>query len=99
MAFMSVVIKTTKHEKECHILNLLLLLLLLLINIVSYIKFIKIIIYKLFEGLLMGAHKIFINESFLKCFNITFTKNNIKIVKKINFFSFFIKYFLKYFIN
>ena len=53
MAFMSVVIKTTKHEKECHILNLLLLLL-LLINIVSYIKFIKIIIYKLFEGPING---------------------------------------------
>ena len=52
---MSVVIKTTKYEKEYHILNLLLLLLLLLINIVSYIKFIKIIIYKLFEGPINGC--------------------------------------------
>ena len=45
----------------------------------------------------MGAHKIFINESFLKCFNITFMKNNIKIMKKINFFFFFHKIFLKIF--
>ena len=45
----------------------------------------------------MGAYKIFINESFLKCFNINFMKNNIKIVKKINFFSFFHKKFLKIF--
>ena len=43
MAFVSIVVKTTKHEEECHILNLLLLLLLLLfqLKIISYIEFIK----------------------------------------------------------
>ena len=41
MAFVSIVVKTTKHEEECHILKLLLLFQL---KIISYIDFIKIII-------------------------------------------------------
>ena len=41
MIFVSIVDKATKHEEECHILNLLLLLLLFQF---SYIEFIKIII-------------------------------------------------------
>ena len=48
MACTLIIVKATKHEEECHILNLLSLLLLLLlllillqIKIVSYIKFIK----------------------------------------------------------
>ena len=41
MAFVSIVVKETKHEEECHILNLLLLFQL---KIISYIEFIKIII-------------------------------------------------------
>ena len=53
MVFVSIIVRATKYEKECHILNLLLLLF-LQINIVSYIKFIKIIIYKLFEGPING---------------------------------------------
>ena len=45
MIFVSIVDKATKHEEECHILNLLLLLLLLLLLFqFSYIEFIKIII-------------------------------------------------------
>ena len=40
MIFVSIVDKATKHEEECHILNLLLLLLFQF----SYIEFIKIII-------------------------------------------------------
>ena len=40
MAFVSIVVKETKHEEECHILNLLLFQL----KITSYIEFIKIII-------------------------------------------------------
>ena len=41
MTFVSIVVKTIKHEEECHILNLLLLFQL---KIISYIEFIKIII-------------------------------------------------------
>ena len=41
MIFVSIVVKTTKHGEECHILNLLLLFQL---KFISYIKFIKIII-------------------------------------------------------
>ena len=41
MTFASIVVKTIKHEEECHILNLLLLFQL---KIISYIEFIKIII-------------------------------------------------------
>ena len=41
MTFVSIVIKVTKHEEECYILNLLLLFQL---KIISYIEFIKIII-------------------------------------------------------
>ena len=37
MASLTIVVKVTKHEDECHILNLLLLLLLFQIKIVSYI--------------------------------------------------------------
>ena len=41
MAFVSIVVKPTKHEDECHIINLLLLF---QIKIAFYIKFRKIII-------------------------------------------------------
>ena len=41
MAFVSIAFTATKHEKECHILNLLLLFQL---KIISYIEFINIII-------------------------------------------------------
>ena len=44
IVFMSIVVKTTKHEEEFQILNLLLLLLLLLLfktKIVFHIEFIK----------------------------------------------------------
>ena len=40
MVFVSIVAKATKHEKECHIVNLILLFQL---KIISYIEFIKII--------------------------------------------------------
>ena len=39
MVFVSIIVRATKYEKECHILNLLLLLFQL--KIISYIKFIK----------------------------------------------------------
>ena len=42
MVFVSIIVRATKYEKECHILNLLLLLFQL--KIISYIMFIKIII-------------------------------------------------------
>ena len=42
MAFVSIVVKATKHEEKCHILNKLLLFQQKII--VSYIDFIKIII-------------------------------------------------------
>ena len=38
MAFVSIVVKTTKHEEECYILNLLLLFQL---QIISYLDFIN----------------------------------------------------------
>ena len=40
MIFASIVVKATKHKKECHILNLLLFQL----KMISYMEFIKIII-------------------------------------------------------
>ena len=42
MVFVSIIVRATKYEKECHILNLLLLLFQL--KIISYIMLIKIII-------------------------------------------------------
>ena len=42
MTCMSIVVKATKYERECHILNLLIQLLLFQIKTVSYIEFIKI---------------------------------------------------------